>query len=108
MPTDRFIINIYSEKITERRRIFGLPYIKLGIFKKSVLVPKCRYRHFGTSLSKAYGLIERFSEDIDLILEWRVIGYKKDETWEERSNTKHITFIADSRVRLFDFLRNDF
>ena len=29
----------------------------------------------GTSLSKAYGLIERFSEDIDLILDWRVLGY---------------------------------
>lgn len=28
----------------------------------------------GTSLSKAYGLIERFSEDIDLILDWRVLG----------------------------------
>ena len=27
----------------------------------------------GTSLSKAYGLIERFSEDIDLILDWRVL-----------------------------------
>lgn len=28
----------------------------------------------GTSLSKVYGLIERFSEDIDLILDWRVLG----------------------------------
>lgn len=28
----------------------------------------------GTSLSKVYGLIERFSEDIDLILDWRVFG----------------------------------
>lgn len=27
----------------------------------------------GTSLSKAYGLIERFSEDIDLVLDWRVL-----------------------------------
>ena len=27
----------------------------------------------GTSLSRAYGLIERFSEDIDLILDWRVL-----------------------------------
>jgi len=27
----------------------------------------------GTSLSKAYRLIERFSEDIDLILDWRVL-----------------------------------
>jgi hypothetical protein len=29
----------------------------------------------GTSLSKAYGLIERFSEDIDLVLDWNLIGF---------------------------------
>jgi hypothetical protein len=29
----------------------------------------------GTSLSKAHGLIERFSEDIDLVLDWNVIGF---------------------------------
>lgn len=29
----------------------------------------------GTSLSKAYQLIERFSEDIDLILDWSFIGF---------------------------------
>lgn len=34
-----------------------------------------------TSLSKVHNLIERFSEDIDLILDWRVLGYKKDEPW---------------------------
>ena len=62
----------------------------------------------GTSLSKAYGLIERFSEDIDLILDWRVLGYKKDEPWEERSNTKQLKFLEDSRTRLFDFLQYDF
>ena len=28
----------------------------------------------GTSLSKCYGLINRFSEDIDLILDWRVMA----------------------------------
>lgn len=33
----------------------------------------------GTSLSKSYGLIERFSEDIDLILDWRVLGYGINE-----------------------------
>lgn len=37
----------------------------------------------GTSLSKAFHLISRFSEDIDLILDWRVLGYKKDEPWEK-------------------------
>lgn len=33
----------------------------------------------GTSLSKAYGLIERFSEDIDLILDWRVLHAASDD-----------------------------
>ena len=42
----------------------------------------------GTSLSKGYHLISRFSEDIDLILDWRVLGYGINEPWEKRSNTK--------------------
>ena len=33
----------------------------------------------GTSLSKGYHLISRFSEDIDLILDWRVLGYEINE-----------------------------
>ena len=41
----------------------------------------------GTSLSKAYNIIYRFSEDIDLILDWRVLGYEKYEPWEIRSNS---------------------
>ena len=62
----------------------------------------------GTCLSKVYHLIERFSEDIDLILDWRVLGYSVREPWEERSNTKQLKFIEDSRDRLFSFLKNEF
>lgn len=62
----------------------------------------------GTSLSKAYGLIERFSEDIDLILDWRVLGYKKDEPWEDRSNTKQLKFLEDAKQRLFTYLKDEF
>lgn len=40
----------------------------------------------GTSLSKVYGVIERFSEDIDLILDWRVLG--GEDPLAERSKTK--------------------
>lgn len=29
----------------------------------------------GTSLSKVFGLIDRFSEDVDLILDWQLLGY---------------------------------
>lgn len=42
----------------------------------------------GTSLSKAYQLIERFSEDIDLILDWRKIIGEESDPWEERSKTQ--------------------
>lgn len=40
----------------------------------------------GTSLSKAYGLIERFSEDIDLILDWR--GLSEQDPQADRSKTQ--------------------
>ena len=62
----------------------------------------------GTSLSKAYGLIERFSEDIDLILDWRVLGYGINEPWEERSNTKQDIFNKEANTRAEEFLRNTF
>lgn len=62
----------------------------------------------GTSLSKCFGLIKRFSEDIDLILDWRVIGYGKDEPWEQRSNSKQDKFNKESNKRTEDFLSNEF
>lgn len=41
----------------------------------------------GTSLSKVYGLIDRFSEDIDLVLDWRVVDGDQDPMGE-RTKTK--------------------
>lgn len=68
----------------------------------------------GTSLSKAYGLIERFSEDIDLILDWRLIGFGQDATdpfqefpsktkqnqFNEQINAKAAEYIADTLMPL--------
>lgn len=53
----------------------------------------CKYRDSfvfkgGTSLSKAYHVIERFSEDIDLILDWRKIINDDSNPWENRSKNK--------------------
>lgn len=63
----------------------------------------------GTSLSKVYGLIERFSEDVDLILDWNLLGYGEDEDpYQEHSshtqqdrfnrefNTRAVTYIAET------------
>ena len=49
----------------------------------------------GTTLSKCYQLIERFSEDIDLILDWRLLGYgagQRDPFEDFGSNTKQDKF----------------
>ncbi|PUD98119.1 MAG: nucleotidyl transferase AbiEii/AbiGii toxin family protein [Candidatus Sedimenticola endophacoides] len=48
------------------------------------ILPERRF----TVLSKVYHLIERFSEDIDLVLDWRVLGV--ENPLAERSKTKQI------------------
>jgi len=40
----------------------------------------------GTSLSKAYRLIQRFSEDIDLILDWQLLGYESQAPLQAQSS----------------------
>lgn len=58
----------------------------------------------GTSLSKVYNLINRFSEDIDLILDWRVLGYSKDEPWAQRSNRQQDIFNKEIGFKTQKFL----
>ena len=62
----------------------------------------------GTSLSKAFNLISRFSEDIDLILDWRVLGYGVKEPWEARSNSKQDEFNKAANERAESFLAEKF
>lgn len=67
-------------------RLFALPELaRLLMFKG------------GTSLSKAYGLIERFSEDIDLILDWRVLS--GEDLFAKRSRSQQ-TKLNDEINRL--------
>ncbi len=58
----------------------------------------------GTSLSKCFGLIERFSEDIDVILDWRLLGYSAEESWQERSKTKQDKFNKEMNAKTEEFL----
>ncbi|MFA6846062.1 MAG: nucleotidyl transferase AbiEii/AbiGii toxin family protein [Sphaerochaetaceae bacterium] len=60
----------------------------------------------GTSLSKAWHIIERFSEDVDLILDWRVLGYTVEEPWEERSNKQQDLFNKEANVQAERFIRD--
>lgn len=77
------------------------------------LFHKCKWKdHFafkgGTSLSKGYHLIKRFSEDIDLVLDWCLLGFGKEEPWLERSYTKQDYFIKEANERAEHFLRTTF
>lgn len=62
----------------------------------------------GTSLSKCFGIIKRFSEDIDLILDWRVLGYKNDEIWSCRNNSQQNKFNNQINIKTQEFLEEYF
>ena len=62
----------------------------------------------GTSLSKAYGAIERFSEDIDLILDWTLLKYSEAEVFKDRSGKKQDVFREEVNSRLVSLLKNEF
>lgn len=62
----------------------------------------------GTSLSKVYNLIERFSEDIDLILDWRVLGYDKTGPLEKRSVNQQDKLNKEILVNTSEFLQKVF
>ncbi len=112
-----------SEK--ERKALFQNTAAKMGLtnaiiekdfwvcFMLDYLFHRCKWKDNiafkgGTSLSKSYSLIERFSEDIDLILDWRVIGFSINEPWEERSNTKQDVFNKEANRRTEEFLKETF
>ncbi len=57
----------------------------------------------GTSLSKVFNLIERFSEDIDLILDWRVVVGEVDPQ-AERSATKQEALNKSIGAKAADYI----
>ncbi len=59
----------------------------------------------GTSLSKVFNLIERFSEDIDLILDWRVV-IGEDDPLAARSATKQEALNKTIDAKAVDYIGN--
>lgn len=62
----------------------------------------------GTSLSKCFGLIQRFSEDIDVILDWRLLGYSAEESWRDRSKNQQDKFNKAINRKTELFLSEEF
>lgn len=72
-----------SEAIVEKD--FWVCYMLDYLFNRSPWKDNLIFKG-GTSLSKAFHLIERFSEDIDLIIDWRLLGYTLYEPWQLSRN----------------------
>ncbi len=60
----------------------------------------------GTSLSKVFGLIERFSEDVDIILDWTEVT--EEDPAAVRSATKQDAFNKTLLVQAHTYLRDTF
>ena len=61
----------------------------------------------GTSLSKSYHVIKRFSEDIDIILDWRRLLSKEDDPWGDRSKTQQDKFNKNVNEKAAIFYKNE-
>ncbi len=69
---------------------FWVCWVLMKLFGSEELTKQLVFKG-GTSLSKAHHLIQRFSEDIDLVLNWQLLGYGPggDDAWREiPSNTQ--------------------
>lgn len=81
-------------------------------FMLNHLFHDCKYKDAfvfkgGTSLSKAYHLIERFSEDIDLILDWRKVVPLGDNPWADRTKNKQDHFNKTVNANAAEFYTSD-
>jgi predicted nucleotidyltransferase component of viral defense system len=89
---------------------FWVCWILKLLFEEAALKNQMVFKG-GTSLSKVFGLIDRFSEDIDLVLDWRLLGYEQEgandpynatqsKTQQSRSNqemnAKAVAYIRDT------------
>jgi predicted nucleotidyltransferase component of viral defense system len=62
----------------------------------------------GTSLSKVFKLIERFSEDVDLSIEKTFFGFINDkDTSRAKSNKARNKLLEDLKQKCGNFVRND-
>lgn len=84
---------------------FWVCWVLSKIFKDPYLSKKLLFKG-GTSLSKVFNLIERFSEDIDLILDWREVT--SEDPMENRSKSKQAQFNKKIQLDTHEYLYKKF
>ena len=83
---------------------FWVCYMIDHLFNDSAFKDKFVFKG-GTSLSKSYHVIERFSEDIDMVLDWTSVSDENSNPWEDRSNTKQDKYNKDMNAKAARFYR---
>jgi hypothetical protein len=83
---------------------FWICWILMIIFEDPKLSNILRFKG-GTSLSKCFNLIERFSEDIDLILDWNTLTDEDPE--KDRSRTKQAKLNKEINSDAQEFIRDE-
>ncbi len=94
-----------SEAIIEKD--FWVCFMLDHLFNKSEFKNDIYFKG-GTSLSKCYKVIKRFSEDIDLILDWRILGYDEKDLWLPRSHTAQEKFNGEMNQKTMQYLTDYF
>jgi hypothetical protein len=87
---------------------FWVCWILKHLFAEPILKNQMVFKG-GTSLSKVFGLIDRFSEDIDLILDWRLLGYGQNEGNDPyqaiQSKTKQSRYNQEMNAKAAAYIR---
>lgn len=83
---------------------FWVCWVLMKIYTHSRLSELLRFKG-GTSLSKCFGVIERFSEDIDLILDWTELS--QPDLTQELSNTKQSKLKDEINSQAQDFIKQE-
>lgn len=80
------------------KRLFSLPDIGVGLIFKG-----------GTSLSKGYNAISRFSEDVDISLDRRNLGFvdERDPANPDLSNKKRKNLLKELQIEAKQFITGD-
>jgi len=82
---------------------FWICWVLMKIYTHPHLSELLRFKG-GTSLSKCFGVIERFSEDIDLILDWTALT-QTDPT-QKRSKTQQSKLNLEINSQAQDFIKH--
>ncbi len=84
---------------------FWVCWVLKQIFQDEILSKQLMFKG-RTSLSKIFGLISRFSEDIDLVLDWTVVT-EGENPLEERSKTKQSKLNNEINAKAICYIADD-